>query len=390
MEENKDNIYKKGDTSPLIYITMILVGMALITFAGTFAPVLIFGLLFLTPFAFRWDMELAKPISSVGLIAAIGIFLYFNQFDFSLYKILVVSTGLSVVGCYIIWRFFGITKFSDGLIYSILLSLFLGIVASLIIFLIGGRQSFAVEIVKALESWILRSKSSVLNEYVNIFYNYIELVRSSSTVNMATMLEVMSGTSDLGSELTRAEKLAVLMPYLQNAVNIYAISAMLFYPAFAGAITWWRGSYRFYKQIPMDDDNKELKPKPFSTFTIPRWLFGTAALLLILSFILQLSNYGDVMFYAANVSQSFAYILLIVQGFAVMEYFLKRTKVFKSGIMRIILMAIITILTSGFLPMLLGGMDMFFNIRLVYVKSKELKEKLNNSSTQSKSDDSKK
>ena len=76
------------------------------------------------------------------------------------------------------------------------------------------------------------------------------------------------------------------------------------------------------------------------------------------------------------IMQYFSYMLLGLQGLAVSEYFLKRARIFKFAAVRIILMGIIGIISAGIFFMFLGMMDLFINIRLVYTKSKEMKEKM--------------
>ena len=209
-----------------------------------------------------------------------------------------------------------------------------------------------------------------------MLYNYDYMLTDSKNYTMLEFIQGMSGSVDYGSALTKAEKIEMIMPYIEEQVNIYAISSLLLYPAFCGIITWWRGNYRYYKDVSMTKDAKILKPKPFSTFAVPRKYFGIIAVMLLLSFILQVYGNNEVVYNATLIMQNFAYIILAVQGFAIMEYFLKRVPVFRYGILRVIVIMLLTAVTAGGFPVFLGAVDLFINIRFVYAKSKEIKEKL--------------
>ncbi len=375
MEEKKTTDIKEKNKY-IINNTLILLAMAAICAAALYFPIMIVALLFLTPIALKQDMDSKKPIMSVGLIVLCSVFLILTPVKLSLYTILVLSTGLSVLICYFLWRYIKPAKFSEGLTFSIVLSVFSGIIIALIIFMIKEKQSFAGEIVKGLESYILNSDSQSVNDYVNIMYSYIHVLNSSDAESAGNIFSIASGFVTYGSELTKTQKLNAIMPYMQTAINNYSISAMLYYPAFAGIITWWRGNKRYYSNKPMFEEIKDLKPKPFSTFTLPRRLFGIMVMLLIASFLLRSSGSSDMVLYAAGVIQSIASILLAIQGYAVMEYFMKRSRALRYPFFRIILMALITIVSLGLVPVFLGGIDLFVNMRMVYSKTREMKDKI--------------
>jgi len=386
MEEKKNNTNLKGDNTPLIYITLIFMGMILIGYLSIYSPILIFSLLFLTPIALKYDMDTSKPILSIGLVAICGLFLYLNQFNYSIYWILVVSTGLSVLINFIIWRFLRIERFSDGIKYSILSSVCIGVLTALVVFLLSGKQPFALQIINDIEKWIFASKSEMVNQYLDSMYIYVTLPDGNQTANITELTRAMLGLSNITEGISKADKLDKLMPYIEFTVNRYSIFAIVLYPMFAGIITWWRGNYRYYKNSSMSEEIKDLKPKPFSTFTIPRWLFGTTVLVLIISLAIQTSNSSDVMLYAGSIMQNFAYILLALQGLAIIEYFLKRVKIFRNVGLRLALIIIITILSSGVFLLLVGGADLFINIRAVYAKVDEAKKKVKKDNLHNKND----
>jgi len=365
MEEKQLN-KNKGGLNPLMYTALLLVGMMAVGFASFYIPIMIFALLIFVPFALDIDMKQARPILSLGLLAISAISLYFNQFNFALYIILAISSGMSAVVCYIVWRFLNIKSFVDGLMYSVFSTVLVGIITALIIFIIRDRQPFAEEIVLALEKW-MRGANVVDIEYLYRYY----LMGTSLT--LAESQNALLGSIE---GVTAEQMINAIMPFMQSGVNQFSLSAMVLYPTFTGVITWWRGNARFYKKQPMDEDNKELKPKPFSTFAMPRWLFTSVAFMLLISFLVMISDYGEVMFNAAVLMQNIAYILLIIQGLAVFEYFLKRNKIFKHTVFRVITISFIMIITAGILPMFVGGIDMFINIRVAYAKAKEIKKQM--------------
>lgn len=386
MEEKRNNNNGKGDNASLIYTILILMGMILIGYISLYVPVLIFALLVISPFAIKLDMESAKPILSIAMVIVSGVFLCFNQFDYSLYMILVISTGLVALLCYIVWRYLGVEKFEDGLLYSIMISVSVGLIAALIIYFVKGRQPFTMEIVPPIKNWLLENKSEFMDRNIVTFHNYDIIFNGTGSFDFASFTQGISGAVDFGSEFTKAEKVERLAPYIQSVVDRYAISTILLYPAFAGAITWWRGNFRFYKNETITDDEKTLKPKPFSTFAIPRWLFTAIAILLLVSFFMQSPQSSEMLLNASLMIQSLAYLILSIQGYAVMEYFLKRVRVFRSSGTRIALMVFITIITLRMFPIFVGMVDMLINIRFVYSKSKEVKEKIQHNATTKKTE----
>ena len=376
MENRQKNIESHDGNNENIYMALVLTGAVLICSLSFFYPVSIILMLFLMPMAFQLDVYRGKPIISIGMGVVIGIFIFFNQFNYSLYIILTAFMGVVVFLNYIVFKYLKVDKFSEGLIYSALFSLTAGIITAIAVFLLRGQQSFSLEIVDGIKGWIANSNRGFVNTTINMLYNYDYMLTDSKNYTMLEFIQGMSGSVDYGSALTKAEKIEMIMPYIEEQVNIYAISSLLLYPAFCGIITWWRGNYRYYKDVSMTKDAKILKPKPFSTFAVPRKYFGIIAVMLLLSFILQVYGNNEVVYNATLIMQNFAYIILAVQGFAIMEYFLKRVPVFRYGILRVIVIMLLTAVTAGGFPVFLGAVDLFINIRFVYAKSKEIKEKL--------------
>ena len=111
--------------------------------------------------------------------------------------------------------------------------------------------------------------------------------------------------------------------------------------------------------------------------------------MLLVSFFLQSPSSSDVTINATLVIQEIAYIIMAVQGFAVMEYFLKRVQFLRHGFLRAAIIALITIVSFGSFAVFVGAVDLFINIRFVYAKTKEMKEKLRQNASM-QADDSKK
>ncbi len=391
MEQKQRDIENKDGKNAGINTALTLLGIALVCALSFIYPAAIILIVFLLPFALCADMQTGKPVVSAGMVVITGVFLYFSPFDYSMYTILTATTGVIVLLNYIIWRYLSIEKFSDGLFYSILFSIAAGIVAALVVFLLSGRQSFSLEIINALKSWLTGSDSEFVNSNIMILYNYDILMAEGSNYSVMELIQGMSGAVDYGSSLTKIQKIEYLMPYIESAVNRYSISSLILYPAFAGIVTWWRGNFRYYKNTEMTKEAKTLKPKPFATFAIPRRFFGVIAIMLIVSFFLQTPGSSDVTINATLVIQDIAYIILAIQGFAVMEYFLKRAAFLKHAVFRIVIIAVVTIFSFSALPVFVGAIDLFINIRFVYAKTKEMKEKIVRSaamrSEESKKDD---
>ena len=382
MEEKRNNT---ADNS-FIYIVLITAIMAIIFGLSLYLPIIVAALLFIAPIILENDMKNSKPVLSVVMAVMSIAFIIISPFKYSIYIVLVLCTGFCALISYIVWRLFGVKKFSDGILYSVALSVFFGILTGAVIFMIKDKQSFAVEIVEGLRTFMVNSKSFFIEQNITVFYNYIHITNIDEAVSVKTIMDVFTGAVEYGTNLTMEQKMNSIMPYIQSTVNVYSVSAMLVYPAFAGIVTWWRGSYRFYKEQPMSEEIKNLKPKPFSTYTIPRKLVFAVMILLLFSMLLSMAGSNNVILYAANVMQSFAAILLSLQGYAVMEYFMKRSKALKFAAVRIFLMAIITIGSFNFLPMFLGAVDLFINIRLFYTKTQEIKAKMYNRQTQNRNE----
>lgn len=376
MEEKQINKNTEGQ-NPLVYTALLLIGMMSVGFFSFYIPTVIFALVIFAPFALSMDMKQSRPVLSLGMLIISAIFLYFNQYDFAIYIILVISTGVSSLICYIVWRYLNTKSFSDGLLYSVFSTVLLGIIAALVIFILRERQPFAQEIVTSFEGW-LRSSDAAIIEYIYRYYKAGTALTLAET--QKALLEPIDGVS-------KTQLINTIMPFVQNGVNQFSLFAMVLYPAFTGVITWWRGNARFYKNQPMDEDNKELKPKPFSTFELPRWLFITVLIMFMVSFFVMISDYGEVLFNAAVLVQNFAYTLFIIQGFAVLEYFLKRSAVLSNSIIRVMLLALIFIISGGLIPIFIGFTDRLFNIRLVYVKTQELKRKMYQKAQENKNKD---
>lgn len=374
--EKKELNKKKMEKSPLLHTVLLLIGMMAVGFISFYIPIIIFALLIFAPFSLNMDMKQAKPFLSLGLLIISAISLYFNKIDFALYIILIIITGISSLACFIVWRFLNVKRFSDGLMYSVFVTVLTGIITALIVFILRDRQPFAQEIVQMMEKW-MRGADSVTIEYLYRYYNV------GTAVTVAESQQALWGTIE---GIDKSQMINTIMPFLQSGVNQFSLSAMVLFPSATGILTWWRGNARFYKNQPMDEVNKELKPKPFSTFAIPRWLFTSVAIMLIVSFIVMISDYGEVIFNAALLMQNFAYILLIIQGLAVLEYFLKRNKFLGNTALRIIALALIIIISGGLIPMFIGGVDMFLNIRVVYTRARELKKQMEQNAMQHKNE----
>ncbi|MEX1376415.1 MAG: DUF2232 domain-containing protein [Eubacteriales bacterium] len=375
MEENK-KIRNEDNSSVYIYTVLIILGMAVIAFASVYIPFLIFAMLIIAPFAMRYDMEAAKPILSIALAVICGIFLAFNSLNYSVFYILTAATGLSVAISFVIWRFAKIEKFSVGMKYALLGSAFIGVMIALVVFLIGGREPFSLQIVNDVEKFFTSGNSQSGTQMLDALYNRMIMLEKEGQMTFSERLQSAMGILDYSKGVALGDKVDKVMPLAEAAANTYSILAILFYPAIAGGLAWWRGSYRFYKDKEMTDSVKNMKPMPFATFTIPRGLFGLVVSLLLLSFILQVYQSSDMMMYAAMTMQYFSYLLLGIQGLAVAEYFLKRVKIFKFAALRITLMIIVGIISVGIFFLFIGMIDLFFNTRLVYAKTKEMKEKM--------------
>ena len=376
MEENRKT--KKDDNSSLyIYTALIILAMAAIAGASVYIPILIFTMLFAVPFVMRYDMETAKPILTTALAAACGAFLVFNNFNYSIFYILTAATGLSTAVPFIVWRFAKIEKFSDGMKYTLLGSAFVGVMAALVVFLINGREPFSVQIVDYVKSTLIKSDSMMFRQMLDVMYSRIILLEKEGQVTFGEQMQMVMNIINHPNDISVVDKVNKVLPTIESYTNIYSIFAILLYPAFAGGLAWWRGSYRFYKKTEMTDSVKKLKPAPFAAFTTPRWLVGIIVFLMLLSLILQMYPQISAIAYAAMVMQNFAFFLFGIQGLAVTEYFLKRTKVFRFAALRIIVMLLIGFVSAGIFFMFIGITDLFFNIRLVYTKTKEMKDKLN-------------
>lgn len=371
MESKKDNTTIENKTNPQAYAALVLFGIVLVSSASVFAPILIFGLLIFAPMALKSDMETAKPIVSIGLVLVCAAFLFFAKSQYDLFKIVVICTGMSSLVCFIVWRFLGIEKFEIGVTYSAVLSIGVGIIVAMVFFILGDRQPFSLQIVDRIQQWLIQSDSQSVKAILHSMTSVIGSMSDSGEFNFAVAYEAMLA----GSTTTKAEQMSIVMPYIKNSINRYSILVLMVYPMVAGVLTWWRGNYKIYKDQRQTDEAMLLKPKPFASFTAPRWLITTMLFLLVGAVLVQSSVTSDVLMWATFMVQSLAFMILAIQGFAVLEYFLKRNNIFKFAIVRIVFLLLVTIVSGGILPLFIGGIDIFINIRAVYAQAKELKEK---------------
>jgi len=189
-------------------------------------------------------------------------------------------------------------------------------------------------------------------------------------------MQTVSESINNGVDVSKADQVALIMPNIEAMVNRFSMHVLITYPAFAAVITWWRGNYRYSRALGPEAADKNMKPKPFSTFRIPAKLTGVVIIGLMLSFILQISESSDLITGAGRVMQDILFIIFSFQGFAVMEYFFKRVQILRFSFFRIVIMVFIAIITLGAAPVIMGTADLFINFRLVYAKSREMKEKL--------------
>lgn len=376
----------KDKNNPKLYTVAVMLVVILIIYLSFLQPLFIFTLLVILPFAIKADMDTSLPICSSLIFILSTVFLYLCKVDIDIFYILAGCTSSISLVCYIVWRYFKVSKFEDGIMCCATLSLLYTMVMAVVIFYIGNKQAFTIQLVDRFQQWLLESESVFINKNLDAMAFFIQSIKNGEN---ATEIFIQASTPGFSSAMTKLEQMKVVEPYVLENINHYCISLFLIYPLIASSFVWWRGNYRLYKNKAEQEERSNLKPKPFSTFSMPRWLAITVMMLLLTTFIAQMTTSEEMVLYAIIVVQDLIYIMFCIQAFAVMDYFLKRIKFFRSAILRLITIGTISLLSFGLVPVVLGSVDILMNIRLVYVQVKEMKEKQNKKTNNNKNKDDK-
>ncbi|MBN2880034.1 MAG: DUF2232 domain-containing protein [Clostridia bacterium] len=378
----KENTSPRRDDKNEQAIIWLAAGITLIGVFSVYFPPAIVLMLFLAPFALKEDMLSSKPVFSIIMFAAsagvLAVNIVLKDLSSPIYAVYAVSTGASAMICYIVWKYIGIDKFEDGFLYAIVISIVFATIASAAAYVAFGREPFSIKIVSMVKEWLISTNSSLINTNINAIYSAEYYLKNSDTVNMIAYMQTVSESISNGIEVSKAEQIAFIMPNIERMVNRISMHILITYPAFAAVITWWRGNYRYSKASTAEAVDKNMKPKPFSTFRIPAKLTGVVIIGVVLSFLLQISESSDLIAGAGLILQDILFVIFSFQGFAVMEYFFKRVEILRFSFFRIVIMVFIAIITIGVVPVMMGTADLFINFRLVYAKSREMKEKLKN------------
>jgi len=378
----KDKTTQRREDNHEQAVIWLAAGMMLIGVLSMYFPPAIALMLFLAPFALKEDMLSTKPVfSSIMLIASAGVLavtILFFDISSPIYAVYAVSTGAAAMICYVVWKYIGINKFEDGFLYGIVISVVFATLASAAAFFAFGREPFSIQLISMVKEWLINTNSGFINTNIDAIYSAEYYFKNSDVVNPLTYMQTISESINGGTEVSKAAQIEYIMPNIERTVNRISMHILITYPAFAAVITWWRGNYRYSRAQGAEAADKNMKPKPFSTFRIPANLTSVLIIGWMLSFLLQISESSDLIAGAGQVLQDILFIIFAFQGFAVMEYFFKRVQILRFSFLRIVIMVFIAIITVGIVPVMMGTADLFINFRLVYAKSREIKEKLKN------------